>query len=92
MLAKTVALTLELGLKLLWRIVDKKNVQMIRRIVQVPVSPDMKVIHNKAFAQCNGLAILAPVKSPDTGRTSGILMERPQLVATCEDEIYVRKR
>jgi hypothetical protein len=32
-------------------------------------------VSEKVFAQCNGLAIHAPVKSPDTGRTGSILIE-----------------
>jgi hypothetical protein len=43
----------------------------------------------EVFAQCNGLAIHAPVKSPDTGRTEGILIEVVSYVVTDNDEIYV---
>jgi hypothetical protein len=43
----------------------------------------------KVFAQCNGLAIHAPVKSPDTGRTEGILIEVGAYVVIDKDEIYV---
>ncbi|KZN21127.1 hypothetical protein A1D17_01455 [Pseudomonas fluorescens] len=32
-------------------------------------------VPEEVFAQCNGLAIHAPVKSPDTGRTGRILIE-----------------
>jgi hypothetical protein len=50
------------------------------------------VLHSgEVFAQCNGLAIHAPVKSPDTGRTGGILMEVGGYVVLIEDEIYVLK-
>jgi hypothetical protein len=43
---------------------------------------------DKVFAQCNGLAIHAPVKSPDTGRTGSILMEVIEYVRVYEHEIY----
>ncbi|CAI8823346.1 hypothetical protein EMIT0347P_20562 [Pseudomonas sp. IT-347P] len=50
-------------------------------------------IHSEeVFAQCNGLAIHAPVKSPDTGRTEGILIEVGAYVLIPEYEIYVLKR
>jgi hypothetical protein len=42
----------------------------------------------KVFAQCNGLAIHAPVKSPDTGRTGSILIEVFEYVRVYEHEIY----
>jgi hypothetical protein len=45
----------------------------------------------EVFAQCNGLAIHAPVKSPDTGRTEGILMEVGAYVVRHNHEIYVLK-
>lgn len=42
----------------------------------------------KVFAQCNGLAIHALVKSPDTGRTGSILIEVFEYVRLYEHEIY----
>ncbi|CAI8743494.1 hypothetical protein EMIT0P395_130177 [Pseudomonas sp. IT-P395] len=54
-----------------------------------------EIVYNyseEVFAQCNGLAIHAPVKSPDTGRTGRILIEVGAYVLILEYEIYVRKR
>jgi hypothetical protein len=51
-----------------------------------------EIVYNysvEVFAQCNGLAIHAPVKSPDTGRTGGILMEVGRYVLMLKHEIYV---
>jgi len=44
---------------------------------------------SEVFAQCNGLAIHAPVKSPDTGRTRGILIEVGGYVVSLKHEIFV---
>lgn len=46
-------------------------------------------LSKEVFAQCNGLAIHAPVKSPDTGRTGWILIEDGGYVVRLKHEIFV---
>jgi hypothetical protein len=51
-----------------------------------------EIVYNyseEVFAQCNGLAIHAPVKSPDTGRTGRILIEVGRYVLMLKHEIFV---